>query len=258
MPHLLLAGPEIELPATFLESLAGRQWTLHGAPEPGQSYDVVIAASVAAVAEYPDSRVIVVTETPSSEEALAALRAGAYTYFSRLNSESALAEAVLLAPEVADWRAETELLSSTLTWITVRLRCRLQTATLVLHFLREIEADNAARDDIATAVRELVMNAVEHGGHCDASNWIRVSRVLTSHSVLYHIADPGSGFSMHELPHAAISNPPESPVRHVEVRAEHGFRPGGFGLLMIQSLADELVYNQKGNEVLFIKRLENC
>jgi anti-sigma regulatory factor (Ser/Thr protein kinase) len=41
----------------------------------------------------------------------------------------------------------------------------------------------------------------------------------------------------------------------VEVRAERGQRPGGFGILMTRSLVDELVYNQRGNEVLFVKYL---
>ena len=34
-----------------------------------------------------------------------------------------------------------------------------------------------------------------------------------------------------------------------------GIRPGGFGLLMTQSFADELIYSAKGNEVILIKYL---
>jgi hypothetical protein len=30
-------------------------------------------------------------------------------------------------------------------------------------------------------------------------------------------------------------------------------RPGGLGLLMVRRVADELVHNAKGNEVMFIK-----
>jgi anti-sigma regulatory factor (Ser/Thr protein kinase) len=57
------------------------------------------------------------------------------------------------------------------------------------------------------------------------------------------------------VPHAAISNPENSPIRHVEVRAEAGQRPGGFGILMTRNLVDELIYNQRGNGVLFVKYL---
>ena len=60
---------------------------------------------------------------------------------------------------------------------------------------------------------------------------------------------------MDSLPHAAISNPEDSPIRHAEVRAEIGKRPGGFGILMTRNLVDELMYNERGNAVLFVKYL---
>jgi hypothetical protein len=42
----------------------------------------------------------------------------------------------------------------------------------------------------------------------------------------------------------------------VEVRAEAGQRPGGFGILMTRNLVDELIYNERGNAVLFVKYLQ--
>ena len=41
----------------------------------------------------------------------------------------------------------------------------------------------------------------------------------------------------------------------MEVRVESGHRPGGFGILMSRNLVDELVYNERGNAVLFVKYL---
>ena len=35
-----------------------------------------------------------------------------------------------------------------------------------------------------------------------------------------------------------------------------GIRPGGFGLLMVRQTADELLYNEKRNEVVFVKYLD--
>jgi hypothetical protein len=64
------------------------------------------------------------------------------------------------------------------------------------------------------------------------------------------------GFSLDLLPHAAISNPDDSPVRHVEFREEHGQRPGGFGILMTRNMVDELLYNERGNAALFVKYLK--
>jgi anti-sigma regulatory factor (Ser/Thr protein kinase) len=34
-----------------------------------------------------------------------------------------------------------------------------------------------------------------------------------------------------------------------------GMRPGGFGIMLVKQIADELVYNERGNEVLLIKLL---
>jgi anti-sigma regulatory factor (Ser/Thr protein kinase) len=32
-------------------------------------------------------------------------------------------------------------------------------------------------------------------------------------------------------------------------------RPGGYGIVLVQQIVDELVYNQRGNEVIVIKYL---
>ena len=59
----------------------------------------------------------------------------------------------------------------------------------------------------------------------------------------------------YNLDHAAVSNPEESPFEHNQVRERLGLRPGGFGILMTDQLVDELVYNERRNEVMFIKYL---
>ena len=47
----------------------------------------------------------------------------------------------------------------------------------------------------------------------------------------------------------------DNPIDHVLVRDAKGLRPGGFGVLTVRASVDELVYNQKQNEVIFIKYL---
>jgi hypothetical protein len=42
----------------------------------------------------------------------------------------------------------------------------------------------------------------------------------------------------------------------VEVRLEQGQRPGGFGILMTRNMVDDLLYNEPGNAVLFVKHLK--
>ena len=70
------------------------------------------------------------------------------------------------------------------------------------------------------------------------------------------ISDPGEGFTLDEIPHAAIANPADHPVRRVEFLNAQGMRPGGFGVLLAQRLVDQLIYNQQGNEVVLIKYLD--
>jgi hypothetical protein len=41
------------------------------------------------------------------------------------------------------------------------------------------------------------------------------------------------------------------------VREEKGIRPGGFGLLMVRNSVDEPIYNEKRNEVVFVKYLDD-
>jgi hypothetical protein len=43
--------------------------------------------------------------------------------------------------------------------------------------------------------------------------------------------------------------------QHTNVRDQLGIRPGGFGITMIRGIADELLYNEAQNEVIFIKYL---
>jgi len=73
---------------------------------------------------------------------------------------------------------------------------------------------------------------------------------------LYRIADPGQGFSIENLAHAAVNNPEDDPIRHAIVREEKGLRPGGLGLAITQGIVDELIYNEARNEVVFIKYLD--
>ena len=72
--------------------------------------------------------------------------------------------------------------------------------------------------------------------------------------LMYRIADPGPGFNLDEVDHAAIAHP--DPLEHIRIREEKGLRAGGFGLLMVRAKVDELVYNEKQNEVIFMKYLD--
>jgi anti-sigma regulatory factor (Ser/Thr protein kinase) len=80
--------------------------------------------------------------------------------------------------------------------------------------------------------------------------------VRTKRVVMCRIKDPGEGFSLEELQHTALANPPDDPFHHMAEREARGMRPGGFGILMAKKLVDELLYNEQGNEVLLVKYLD--
>ena len=108
---------------------------------------------------------------------------------------------------------------------------------------------------ISCAFREMLCNAVEYGGHLDPAALVEVRILRRKHAFICRIKDPGDGFDPSSLDHAAINNPSDNPVRHAAVREEKGLRGGGFGILLASQLVDDLVYNERHNEVLFIKYL---
>jgi anti-sigma regulatory factor (Ser/Thr protein kinase) len=176
-------------------------------------------------------------------------------YLSKPFSLDVAAEAIALALRSPAPERDIEVLSAVPHWISLQLRCKLEIADRLAPFLRELIADltDEERKDVGTAFRELLMNAIEHGAGKDPRKTVRVEYVRSDKFVIYKISDPGEGFSFDHLPHAAVSNKPNAPYQHFEVRNRLGLRPGGFGILLTRNLADELIYNEKGNEVLLVK-----
>ena len=101
----------------------------------------------------------------------------------------------------------------------------------------------------------MLCNAVEYGGHLDPAALVEVKLMRLEHAFICRIKDPGDGFDPCTLDHAAINNPNDNPVRHAAVREEKGLRGGGFGILLVSQLVDELAYNERHNEVQFVKYL---
>lgn len=205
----------------------------------------------------PEARVIL-TGNQDPAGVIRAIRERAYSYFHKPIPESSLSDMVQQALDAqATWRDDIRVISARPEWTTLEVRCKLEAAERTTHFIRELLVDLplVTREDTAAAFRELLMNGIEHGGKSNPQKRVRVSLLRTARALLVHVADPGRGFSLDLLPHAAISNPSDSPIRHVEIRAEKGQRPGGFGILMARNLVDELLYNERGNAALFVKYL---
>src|SRR5262249_11929260 len=140
-------------------------------------------------------------------------------------------------------------------WVELVVPCTREAAERLQEVMMRLDGDLAddQRESIAYAFRELLLNAIEWGGRLDPSSTVRISYLRAKRLILYRIADPGTGFNIDNLQHAAIGQ--DSPITHVQVREEKGLRPGGFGLLTVRSSVDELLYNEKRNEVVFVKYL---
>ena len=204
----------------------------------------------------PHVRLIILTDQSTPADVVTAMREGAFSYFSEPFSAASLAEMVRFATLEPAWDDGIELVSATPEWISVIARCDLKTADRLVQFFNEMsDLPDPEREDVATAFREMLLNAIEHGGNFDPSQYVEVAYVRTRKMVLCRIKDPGQGFSLEEIHHTAVNNPAYDPIRHALFREAQGLRPGGYGVLMTRHLVDELVYSEKGNEVLLVKYL---
>ena len=202
-------------------------------------------------------RVVVMTSDDAPETLLKAVREQAYQYVNKPIEPKALLQTVRDVLK-AQAPPPIEVVSARPEWVELVVPCTRDAAERIQNVVTQLDAhlDPELRESIAYAFRELLLNAVEWGGKLDPSRKVRISCLRAKRMLIYRIADPGSGFNIENLPHAAIGHEPEEPIAHVLVREAKGLRPGGFGLLMVRASVDELLYNEKRNEVVFVKYLD--
>lgn len=206
----------------------------------------------------PHIRLIILTDESTPADVIASMRAGAFSYFSRPFSDESLVEMVRSAVADPAWDDGIEVISATPDWISVIVRCDTRTADRLVQFFQEIvNLPDPEKNNVAMAFHELLLNAMEHGGKFDPEQYVEISYVRTRKMIMCRIKDPGEGFSLEEIKHAAINNPSYDPIRHALFREKQGLRPGGYGVLIAKHLVDELVYDEKGNEVLLVKYLHS-
>jgi CheY-like chemotaxis protein/anti-sigma regulatory factor (Ser/Thr protein kinase) len=202
-------------------------------------------------------RVVVMTSDDAPETLLKVVREQAFKYVHKPVESALLLETVREALTAAD-APPIEVTSARPDWVELVVPCTREAVDRIGVVMAHLETDLAPemRESVAYAFRELLMNAVEWGGRLDPTRKVRVSYLRAKRMILYRIADPGRGFAIDNLPHAAIGQPGDNPIQHMQVREEKGIRPGGFGLLMVRASVDELLYNEQRNEVVFVKYLD--
>jgi CheY-like chemotaxis protein len=202
-------------------------------------------------------RVVVMTSDDTPETLLKAVRDQAVRYVHKPIEPPALIDTVreiIDAPEPLP----IEVVSARPEWVEIICPCSHEVAERIQAVMAQLDTKlpQALRESLGAAFRELLMNAIEWGGQLDPNRKVRIACLRSRRMLLYRIADPGPGFDIDNLAHAAIGQPPGDPVAHMQVREDKGIRPGGFGLLMVRESADELLYNEKRNEVVFVKYLD--
>jgi CheY-like chemotaxis protein len=200
-------------------------------------------------------RLIILTDRFTPGDVISAVREGAFSYFSAPFDASELTDMVRAAMASPCWDDGIEIFSATPAWVRLAARCDISTADRLVQFLRGVR-DPDIPEGIIFAFKEVLLNAMEYGGNFNPSQHVEISFIRARRLVACRVKDPGQGFSLEELRHAAINNPAEDLLSHVAVREAQGLRPGGFGLLLAKKLVDELIYSEQGNEVLLVKYVD--
>ena len=203
-------------------------------------------------------RVVVMTADDTSETLLRAVREHAYRYVGKPVEPRELLELVRAVLASKPPVRPIEVISARPDWVELLVPCDREAAERIQELLAHLDADlpPEVRERVGQAFRELFMNAIEWGGGLDPRQTVRIACLRARRMLLYRIADPGKGFSFEALTHAAVNNPAEKPTEHMVEREARGLRPGGYGLLMTRAMVDELLYNEKHNEVVFVKYLD--
>ncbi len=208
----------------------------------------------------PGVKCIVLAHQSTPDEVIAALRARVFACFTPPFNSGEIAALTRSAASDNEWRDEIQVLSARPGWVSIRVNCRIITAERLITFAKElsVQLPENTRDEMMLALREILMNAMEHGAAFNPDQVVEVTVVRTGRAMVFYVRDPGAGFRGESLNYAAVTNPDDDPTAHAVKRDEDGIRPGGYGLLVARGTVDELIYSEIGNEVLLIKYLDSA
>lgn len=208
----------------------------------------------------PGVKCIVLARQSTPDKVIAALRAKVFGCFTPPFEVEEIVNLARGAASDSQWGDDIQVLSARPGWVSLRVNCRLITADRLLTFAKELSArlPSDTRQEMMYALREILMNAMEHGAAFNPEQVVELTAVRTGRSMVFYVRDPGAGFRRESLAHAAIANPGGDLIGHIEKREEEGVRAGGYGLLLAEGTVDELIYSEIGNEVLLIKYVDQA
>jgi anti-sigma regulatory factor (Ser/Thr protein kinase) len=225
-------------------------------PDSALDEDLALLEQIRAIR--PGVKCIVLAHHSTPDEVIAALRARVFACFTPPFDTDHIANLASSAASDSQWREDIQVVSARPGWVSVRVNCRRITAERLITFARELNAQlpEDTRQEMMDALREILMNAMEHGAAFNPEQVVEVTAIRTARSLVFYVRDPGAGFRLESLDYAAVASLSHDPAAHIVKREEEGIRAGGFGLLLAAGTVDELIYSEIGNEVLLIKYLD--
>lgn len=212
------------------------------------------------VSLYPDLPVIVLAAPATANDVLTAMRGHVHGYLNKPITEEALLRVVhdTLARVVI--REGIQVISATEHWIELRFPSDEVYISRIREFFESLELgmDSSERGNLLYAFTELAQNAIEHGNRRDPDRHVTLAWYRVPGLRIFRVRDEGQGFNPLDLDHAVGFNPDRDPYEVMRLRLSQGIRPGGLGIASASRLADEMLYNERGNEVIMLKRVQGA
>jgi anti-sigma regulatory factor (Ser/Thr protein kinase)/ActR/RegA family two-component response regulator len=273
----VLVVADLEMNWMLFDYLVAKDWSVdyvaHNdlalAAAQKRPYDLIVTAEITVPREdlellrkirtvRPHTRMIVLTGRRTTEDVIAALRERAFSLFAKPYSIETLKALIEIALDEKCWDDGIEVLSATPSWIRLLVRCDLGTIERMAQFFQEMaDLPELERSEVATAFRELLMNAAGHGAGFNPEEYLEISYIRSRQAVACRVTDPGAGFNLTDKSKSWLANPLEQlPERDSLSDSREGIYSKSYGILLAKHLVDELIYNEQGNEVILIKYLE--
>ena len=122
---------------------------------------------------------------------------------------------------------------------TLQLPSKPESITLLEALIEKIADKHSISEDtfanMMTCLNEIAINAIVHGNKLDESKKVIVNAEVEPKRVIWTVTDEGPGFDYDHLPDPTA-------VENLENLT-------GRGVFIVKQLADQCVFNTKGNEV---------
>jgi len=119
--------------------------------------------------------------------------------------------------------------------------CMTQVVETLSEAFEGLRLPEDATFDIKLATQEAVVNAVEHGNGADERKMVRVRCHTNEDTITVTVSDEGNGFDPGSVPNPTLP--------------ENILKESGRGLFLIHQLCDEVRFNDRGNEITFVKKI---